>query len=114
MAFGFGVDRLYGPVVPRPVAVQVTVSFVCDDDTTKLLAMDNEAPAGAVEVSLIVNVSVATVVPLVLPVLIVIVPVSAPSVVESAVGVIVNEAALLVTLNEPDDVLKSPEGDTTQ
>jgi hypothetical protein len=81
----------------------------------KLLPLEHvRVCEGAVDVSLIVNVSLATIVPLVLPVRILIVPVSAPSVVESAVGVAVNEPAFELMLKLPDDVLKSPAGSTDQ
>jgi hypothetical protein len=50
---------------------------------------------------------VATIVPLVLTVLIDIVNVSVPSVTASAVGVIVNEPAFDVTVNDPDTAEKS-------
>ena len=52
---------------------------------------------------------VATTVPLVEPVLIATVNVSLPSVILSAVGVTVNDPALLLIVNEPDVVPKSPE-----
>ena len=60
-------------------------------------------------VSLIVIVLlVATIVPVIDPVLIFTVNVSEPSVVESAVGVTLNPPALLIILKEPDVVPKSP------
>jgi hypothetical protein len=60
-------------------------------------------------VSLIVNVpEVDSIVPDVEPDLIDTVNVSAPSVVASADGVTVNEPALEVIVNEPEDVPKSP------
>jgi hypothetical protein len=65
--------------------------------------------AGVREVSLIVTEAlVATTVPLVEPVLMLTVNVSAPSVVVSAVGVTENDPVLLVIVNEPLDVAKSP------
>ena len=64
---------------------------------------------GVVLVSLIVIVlDVATTVPLTLPVLILAVNVSAPSVEVSAVGVTVNDPILLVIVKLPVDVPKSP------
>ena len=67
------------------------------------------APAGVVLVSLIVIASVvSTTMPLTLPVLSCIWNVSAPSVVESAEGVTVNEPVLLVIIKLPFDSLKSP------
>ena len=57
---------------------------------------------------IVIALLVATTVPPVLPVLMLTVNVSAPSVVLSEVGVTVNEPALLLTTNEPLDVPKSP------
>jgi hypothetical protein len=51
---------------------------------------------------------VATIVPLVLPVRTATVNVSAPSVVESAVGVTLKVPEFEVTVKLPDDVAKSP------
>jgi len=60
-------------------------------------------------VSLIVNdVVVATTVPLVLPVLIDNVNVSAPSVVKSAVGIMLNDPELFAIANDPVFAVKSP------
>jgi hypothetical protein len=57
---------------------------------------------------MVIALLVATTAPPVLPVLILTVNVSAPSVVLSAVGVTVNEPALLLMVNDPLDVPKSP------
>ena len=84
---------------------------VANDPLAKL----TEPTTGSVDVSLIVNVSVATIVPLVLPVLNCMVAVSDPSVVESAVGVTLKlplPSASIVTV--PDDAPKSPDGVTVQ
>ena len=62
---------------------------------------------GVVEVSLIVNVVVSTIVPAWLPVLKVMVAVSSPSVVASAVGNTENDPALLLIVMVPELVAKS-------
>ena len=103
--------------VPDTLNVRLLPSLTLDAAGVMLYVAPG---AGVVLVSLIVTeLLVATTVPLVLPVRTDTVNVSAPSVVASAVGVTLNDPALPVIVNDPDDAavndaLKSPLLDTVQ
>jgi hypothetical protein len=101
-------------VVPFVTLVVVTLK-VSELPSLTLLAAGETEYVGPVDVSLIVTEpDVATIVPDVLPVLTLAVNVSAPSVVESAVGVTLKLPALLVIVKLPLLVVKSPAFVTVQ
>ena len=104
---------VYGTLVASATLVVVSVNVVFSPSVIEAelaaSAYDSLPPPGVVLVSLIVTeLDVATIVPPTLPVLTLAVKVSAPSVVASAVGVTLNEPALLVIVKLPVDVPKSP------
>jgi hypothetical protein len=101
------------PVVSVPPAAGidtlVTPPTGLADPTAKVIDVGAVATAGVNDVSLMVtDVLVANIVPLVLPERTEAVNVSAPSVVASTEGVTENEPELLVIVNDPELMAKSP------